>query len=43
LEKYGTSRQDTDDNTAGRMDSACRITKARDPDSENVKFISFDS
>jgi len=29
MEHYGTTRQNADDNTAGRMPFACQMTKAR--------------
>jgi hypothetical protein len=39
--KYGTARQDTDDNIIRRMRFACRITKATDTHSEYVILIAI--
>jgi hypothetical protein len=39
VEKYGTARQATDDNTIRRMRFVCWITKATDTDSEYVILI----
>ena len=41
VEKYGTSREVTDDNITRRMYTACSITQATDPHSENVILIAF--
>jgi hypothetical protein len=39
--KYGTARQDTDDNITRRMRFACWTTKATDTHSEYVILIAF--
>jgi hypothetical protein len=41
MEKYGTARQATDDNTIWRMRFACWISKATDTLSEYVILIGF--
>jgi hypothetical protein len=41
LEKYGTARQDTDDNIIRRMRFACWITKATDTHSKCAIVIAF--
>jgi hypothetical protein len=41
VEKYGTVRQATDDNTIRRMRFACCITKATDTHSQYVILIAF--
>jgi hypothetical protein len=41
VEKYGRTRQATDDNIIRRMRFACWITKATDTYSEYVIFIVF--
>jgi hypothetical protein len=41
VEKYGTARQATNDNTIRRMRVACWITKATDAQSESVIFFAF--
>jgi hypothetical protein len=42
MEKYGRTRQATDDNIIRRMRFACWITKATDTHSEYVIFIGFE-
>jgi hypothetical protein len=41
VEKYGTTRQGTDDNIIRRMRFLCRITKTTDRHSEYVILIAF--
>jgi len=41
VEKYGRTRQATDDNILRRMRFACWIPKVRDPHSEYVILIGF--
>ena len=41
MEKYGTARQNTDDNTIRRMRFACLITKATDIHTEYLIITSF--
>ena len=41
MEKYGTARQDTDDNVTRRMRFACWITTATDTHSQCVTLIAF--
>jgi hypothetical protein len=41
VEKYGTARQATDDNTIRRMRFACWVTKATDTHSRCVTLIAF--
>jgi hypothetical protein len=43
VEKYGTARQATDDNTIRRMRFACWVTKATGTHSEYVVLIAFHS
>jgi hypothetical protein len=41
VEKYGTARQGTYDNTTGRRRFACRINRATNTHSEYVLLITF--
>jgi hypothetical protein len=41
VEKYGTARQDTDDNIIRRMRFACWVTKATDTHSEYLILVAF--